>query len=118
MIIEISNIMISTKSVFLLMLVTKCPYGGDPNTVCDCGNAPGWVKGVWPDPWCYGGKCYSGIAHVDCTGKDNGHPLGDGTWCYDGRRDTECPAVAGKMTYFIKRTFTNNKFDYLKIIFA
>ena len=91
------------------MLVTKCPNDAtDPNTACDCGKAPGWVKGVWPDPWCWGGKCYSGMASVNCTGRDNGHSLGDGTWCFDGRRDTECPANAGKMPSLKERVFLNN----------
>ena len=33
-----------------------------------------------------------------CKEKPNMHPLGDGTWCFEGRRDTECPAIDSKKT--------------------
>ena len=96
-------------TIKIFILVTRCPYDAtDPNTVCDCSKAPGWVKRQWPDLWCYGGKCYSGIAHDNCTGKDNGHPLGDGTWCHTGRRDTKCQIIAGKKEYLLGPTLFNN----------
>lgn len=68
----------------------------DPNTVCDCSKAPGWVKGEWPDPWCHGGNCFSGVKHINCTANGNNNPFSDGTWCHNGRRDTKCPIIAGK----------------------
>merc|ERR1712157_359372 len=73
---------------------------------CSCDSVPGWdgsVKdgGSWDGPWCFQGACYAGqsteacLANngTDCTpcnGKGNGHSLGDGTWCFNGRRDTQC----------------------------
>ena len=52
------------------------------------------MVGEWLDPWCHEGKCYSGSkVYKDCKGKSNGHQIGDGTWCWDGRRDTRCPAI-------------------------
>ena len=79
------------------MVDPKCPNGGtEPKDVCDCSKAPGWVEGEWADPWCHGGKCFSGQNHDDCVGKENGHQLGDGTWCFDKRRDTECPPISGE----------------------
>ena len=72
----------------------------DPKSTCNCSEAPGWVAGKWLDPWCHEGKCFSGIKYDGCKEKPNGHPLGDGTWCYEGRRDTECLAVNCKEIYF------------------
>ena len=34
--------------------------------------------------------------YKDCKGKSNGHQIGDGTWCWDGRRDIQCPATDSK----------------------
>ena len=74
-----------------------CPNGAkDPQEACDCSKAPGWVAGKWKDPWCYKGRCFTGQEFKDCDGKEDGHPIGDGTWCFKSRRDTECPAHTGK----------------------
>ena len=75
-----------------------CPNKGtSPKKACDCSKAPGWTVGEWLDPWCHEGKCYSGSkVSEDCKGKSNGHQIGDGTWCWDGRRDTQCHAIESK----------------------
>jgi len=84
-----------------------CPAGNrGSGGECSCDSVPGWdgsVKdgGSWDGPWCFQGACYAGqstekcLANngtdcAPCNGKDNGHSLGDGTWCYNGRRDTQC----------------------------
>jgi len=38
-----------------------------------------------------------------CKGKDNGHSLGDGTWCWNGRRDTQCKTSNPKVCLGGKR---------------
>ena len=52
------------------------------------------------DPWCYEGKCNSGQDYDGCIGKgldSTAEVLGDGTWCFNERRDTECVAVPGNI---------------------
>lgn len=41
---------------------------------------------------CYAGACYTGTVDSRCSGVANLRPLGDGGWCYEGRRDISCPA--------------------------
>lgn len=36
-------------------------------------------------------SCYTGAFDIRCSNKTNGHTLGDGGWCWDGRRDQLCP---------------------------
>merc|ERR1719219_1264862 len=84
-----------------------CPAGNrGSGGECSCDSVPGWdgsVKegGSWDGPWCFQGACYAGMSSErclanngndcePCKGKDNGHSLGDGTWCFNGRRDTQC----------------------------
>eukprot|EP00930_Biecheleria_cincta_P058295 TRINITY_DN4413_c0_g2_i1.p1 TRINITY_DN4413_c0_g2~~TRINITY_DN4413_c0_g2_i1.p1 ORF type:complete len:547 (-),score=82.34 TRINITY_DN4413_c0_g2_i1:323-1963(-) len=43
---------------------------------------------------CYAGACYTGTVDARCSGVANLHHLGDGGWCYEGRRDISCPAPA------------------------
>jgi len=74
-----------------------CPKGTrGPGGTCKCSEAPGFGEG-WKGPWCYEGKCYAGVdGDPRCAGKPAnkyGGSLGDGTWCFGERRDTECPAV-------------------------
>ena len=75
---------------------------GDQGTggVCNCINAPGWTEGNWWKPWCLQGMCLTGmkIPYEKCIGKPNGTGLGDGTWCWDGQRNTRCPTIPGKTT--------------------
>jgi len=80
-----------------------CPAGNrGGGGYCNCAGAIGWVAGEWlvngGQGWCYEGKCYTGQPYAACegTGNDFGGSLGDGTWCYDSRRDTECPVQATK----------------------
>ena len=40
---------------------------------------------------CSQGTCVTGTKVPACANQENGHQLGDGGWCYDGRRDIECP---------------------------
>ena len=52
------------------------------NTTSDCA---GCVNG------CLGGKCYSTTGEFDgCSGQPNGHKLGHGLYCWDGRKDYMC----------------------------
>ena len=39
---------------------------------------------------CYEGTCYTGTLDNRCKDKDNFHDLGDGGYCFDGRRDQRC----------------------------
>ena len=48
-------------------------------------------KGEWRRPWCWQGRCYTGQKYAECEDKENGHQLGDGTWCFNKSRDTVCP---------------------------
>lgn len=44
---------------------------------------------------CIGGFCYHGIQDPKCVGKANGHVydgMQPGTWCWDGRSDSQCSA--------------------------
>ena len=61
-------------------------------TLTDC-NQPDMVI-------CYEGRCYTGTRDARCTNQPNldepGSPeLGDGGWCWDGRRDVHCDGVGG-----------------------
>lgn len=40
---------------------------------------------------CYDRECYTGTKDSRCEDRDNLFDLGDGGWCYDGRRDEMCP---------------------------
>ena len=74
----------------------SCPAGSSGNGGnCQCDNATGWNEGQWKSPWCYDGACYTGQSHDECKDKKNGHPLGDGTWCWNKERNTQCPASGG-----------------------
>ena len=60
---------------------------------CDCSNAPGWTEtGGWAVK-CDNVQCF-GIQEYDwCVGKDDYHPVGDGTWCENDKRRTPCTIV-------------------------
>ena len=84
----------------LIVYKTKCAAGVQgTGGWCDCSKAKGWIERNWREPWCSEVKCYTGQSFGDCRGKDNGHSLGDGTWCWDERRDTECPVTPGKTNF-------------------
>jgi hypothetical protein len=54
----------------------------------DCAALPGCDQ---PDlVTCYRGSCYTGTLDARCDGQDNGFDLGDGGWCWAGRRDQPC----------------------------
>ena len=63
---------------------------------CNCAGAIGWVAGEWMvnpnggEGWCHEGKCYTGQPYAACNGTGDafGGSLGDGTWCYNSRRET------------------------------
>jgi len=65
---------------------------------CNCAAAIGWVDGEWWNPWCYEGRCYTGQVYNDCVGQANGASLGDGTWCWNEDRNTECPTETATCT--------------------
>ena len=71
---------------------------------CDCTTASGWIEGEWTDPWCHQGKCYSGQNYGACAGKglwNNSESLGDGTWCFNEERNTECQTGPSIYDYFL-----------------
>ena len=63
--------------------------------LCNCKEAPGWDDGNWSNPKCHEGNCYAGQYYDECKGKDNLYSLGDGTWCWDEKRSTECSISSG-----------------------
>ena len=80
----------------------SCPAGSNgKGGKCDCTAASGWEEGEWLDPWCHEGKCYSGQDdYPGCIGKglnSIAEDLGDGTWCFNERRDTDCLIVPGSL---------------------
>ena len=78
--------------------IVKCPSGErGTGGICDCTNAKEWIEGQWWRPWCHEGKCYTGQKYDECIGKNNSHPLGDGTWCFNEERNTECQTKPPKM---------------------
>ena len=82
-----------------VVLTTECDAGSNgAGGACDCTTAKGLTEGEWRQPWCHQGKCYTGQAYDKCVGKSNGHALGDGTWCWNAERNTECPTTTGKIT--------------------
>jgi len=96
------------------MVATVCD-AGDKGTggVCNCTNAPGWTEGNWWKPWCHQGMCLTGmkLPYEECFGKLNGTGLGDGTWCWDEKRNTRCPTIPGKTT---KRLTMDTKLKVIK----
>ena len=76
----------------------NCPSGNrGTGGICDCTNAKGWIDGQWWTPWCHEGKCYTGQEYDKCINKSNTHPLGDGTWCFNEARNTNCRTMPPKM---------------------
>ena len=80
----------------------------DVNTLggrCDCSNAPGWIENDGWMIYCAGDRCYSKQEFAYCIDKEgsngNKHPVGDGTWCEDDLRHTECRLVKGKTIIFV-----------------
>lgn len=65
---------------------------------CNCTKAVGWIDGEWWNPWCYEGRCYTGQYYDECVGIANGNSLGDGTWCWNEARNTECPTETATCT--------------------
>ena len=70
----------------------RCDSEEDCHKLNDC-NQPDMVS-------CYDGQCYTGTRDARCTNQPNldepGSPeLGDGGWCWDGRRDVHCDGVGG-----------------------
>ena len=81
---------------FLPVSATLCHAGTrGKGGQCNCAAAIGWVDGEWWNPWCYEGRCYTGQVYNDCVGQANGASLGDGTWCWNEDRNTECPTETG-----------------------
>ena len=58
---------------------------------CDCSDAPGWTgTGGWTvecDP------CFGIQESGSCIGEVDGEPLGDGTYCLNEKRHTNCKVV-------------------------
>ena len=60
---------------------------------CNCSNSAGWTEaGGWM-MYCGQDHCYSQQEYDFCIGKSDYHDLGDGTWCDDDRRHTECTLI-------------------------
>lgn len=83
----------SSESLVSLTKLLQSNRGQQVQTSCnspeDC-HYPGCDQ---PDHViCYAGACYTGTVDSRCKGIANLQPLSDGGWCYDGRRDTSCPA--------------------------
>ena len=43
------------------------------------------------------------MPYQPCQGKADGHNLGDGTWCWAGKRGSRCPLVSRNLLYNVKR---------------
>ena len=90
------------KVQFLLIEPTENPTlncsAGARGTggICDCTNAIGWIEGQWWKPWCNEGLCNTGQDYKECIGKADGHKLGDDTWCWKERRNTQCQTTQSK----------------------
>jgi len=70
-----------------------CPAGKKGSGgVCRCNKAAVWKEGPWMTPYCDNGLCKTKQPYKKCEGK-NGHPLGDGTWCWGDKRRTWCPTI-------------------------
>ena len=64
--------------------------------MCDCRNANGWSEeGGWTIGCNYHG-CFAEQEYNACVGIKDKRPVGDGTWCYDNKRQTECTIVIEK----------------------
>ena len=80
----------------MFKVFTICPAGDNGlGGECDCSNVAGWIDGEWPIQRCNKGRCYARQENDVCNGKDNGHWIGDGTWCWDNFRDTRCEIIPG-----------------------
>ena len=67
-----------------------CEYAQCSHT-SDCEAVPGCDQ---PDlVTCHEGRCYTGTRNAACAGQSNGFDLGDGGWCWAGRRDEGCCAA-------------------------
>ena len=60
---------------------------------CDCSEAPGWTDEQTWTKYCSYGQCFSSQKYEWCVGKDEYHPVGDGTWCENDERHTNCTIV-------------------------
>ena len=72
--------------------------------VCICSKAVGWTVGKWETPECYKGACFTGQSYDECKGitvkGTNEHQLGDGTFCADQKRYTQCPTSSMSILIF------------------
>ena len=77
---------------------TFCPAGKKgTGGICDCTNARGATEGLWGKAWCYDGKCYTTQDTDKCVGKLNNYSeFGDGTWCWNEKRNALCTTTPGK----------------------
>ena len=84
---------------FLIVQIIEC-LSGTKGTggICDCSRAKGWAEGKWKTPWCSKGNCFTGQEYDECIGKHD-FSLDDGTWCWNGRRDTKCLTSTGIYKY-------------------
>ena len=74
----------------------KCTSGQDgAGGICNCSASRFWDQGQWQPAPCYEGVCYMEQPYNDCNGITNKNPLGDGTWCYEGKRHAKCPTGTG-----------------------
>ena len=57
---------------------------------CDCSNASGWSEmGGWTIG-CYYSECFAEQEYDGCVGIKDNRPVGDGTSCFDNKRQTKC----------------------------
>ena len=73
-----------------------CPPGTKAaGGTCECEKAKVWNEGTWNAPTCSEGLCKISQPYDKCKGKQNGHQLGDDTWCWNERRHARCPVASG-----------------------
>ena len=49
--------------------------------------------------------CFAEQEYNGCVGMKDNRPVGDGTWCYDNKRQTQCTIVIEKgLIYFTNQT--------------
>ena len=82
-----------------ICLDTASDFGGR----CDCSNATGLNETEeWTLICDYGGPCFTEQEYEWCVGKDDRRPVGDGTWCYNDKRRTQCTTIneRGTIDYY------------------
>ena len=91
-----TNMQIISITLFILSTGVTCPSGSkSPGGKCECEKLDLWNEGTWTIPTCDEGLCKIYQTYAKCKGKQNGHQLGDGSWCWNEDRSAKCPLAAG-----------------------